>query len=815
MDSIKKINLKKANGIYNNPDVRLIKSLINGEKYSFDYFNIILDQQNNTPKINIVSPNKYYESYIKLGKQPDVPADSNENQIISFYSTLFKKYQGLTYDENTFLYKGKTFNQFETEVMLLSSLINKSNTYKDFDKPYASIEFYVNTGTGGLNKTITNYHLTQFDNVSERKKYLKRFVNTNINQTQIKKTNFVKNYKKNEVQLYRSFEDPKNIDAPTDESIFEINIPSGSSKNLTKNKYAGSISNLLAYKDTCNYDIVGFVITKTKADKTIKRVYILNDIKYSGTLKLNYFDSQIIENKNYSYKIEQINNIHGFEYTINNDVLIGKSKPFMSTPIGKSEFPKDSFIEEINEPSIEDQFSDQDYSSKEEEIVMPFYRDKPFSFDSYFFTTPKQMVAYSPISDSKVEQVIPDIVVETVTEETPPSTPDISIYSTKGESKKVLILLSNLIAKQKDITGIVNIDEINVIDLGASVKQKQFKTKELRVFRIEDKPTSYESFSKTPRKILDPDYPDFVDPIEPNTIYYYYADAVDSKGQKSDPSKVLKFQMVEEQNHVFPLLEVYDFAEDRELVTEKIFRKRIRIVPTFLQSTVGKNAIVGEYIKTMSDGGGYTNKLFGESKEILFNQLNPSHKIRVTSKKTRRRFDINTIFSYVTDTKSEKIPDGAILVLEEELPKSVIPQESIGIPGTKKGSFLKIGDSLSIDQYIQSPNGEYIFYLQGDGNAVIYKIKDDTNVTPQNKWSAIWSTKTANTGGQKIVFQNDGNLVLYDTSGKALWSSKTTHEVDIPQKADELRLDDIGNLVLYNKFLSKNIWSNKEGKIKI
>ncbi len=57
---------------------------------------------------------------------------------------------------------------------------------------------------------------------------------------------------------------------------------------------------------------------------------------------------------------------------------------------------------------------------------------------------------------------------------------------------------------------------------------------------------------------------------------------------------------------------------------------------------------------------------------------------------------------------------------------------------------------------------------QKDGNVVIY------NNGVANSSNALWSTKTAS--GSKcysLVMQDDGNLVLYTSSFKAVWSSGT------------------------------------------
>jgi len=53
--------------------------------------------------------------------------------------------------------------------------------------------------------------------------------------------------------------------------------------------------------------------------------------------------------------------------------------------------------------------------------------------------------------------------------------------------------------------------------------------------------------------------------------------------------------------------------------------------------------------------------------------------------------------------------------------------------------------------------------MQGDGNLVIY----DTSNKP------LWSSGTAGRGVSKFIMQEDGNLVIYDRNGAPSWSSGT------------------------------------------
>jgi hypothetical protein len=50
--------------------------------------------------------------------------------------------------------------------------------------------------------------------------------------------------------------------------------------------------------------------------------------------------------------------------------------------------------------------------------------------------------------------------------------------------------------------------------------------------------------------------------------------------------------------------------------------------------------------------------------------------------------------------------------------------------------------------------------MQADGNAVLYA-----------SGRAVWNSRTGGNAGARLVMQNDGNLVVYAASGKALWAS--------------------------------------------
>jgi hypothetical protein len=73
------------------------------------------------------------------------------------------------------------------------------------------------------------------------------------------------------------------------------------------------------------------------------------------------------------------------------------------------------------------------------------------------------------------------------------------------------------------------------------------------------------------------------------------------------------------------------------------------------------------------------------------------------------------------------------------------------------GATLNKGDRLI------SHNKQYRLIFQGDGNLVLYK----------SGGQALWSTRTNGSGASRLILQYDGNLVIYKFSGGHSWASGT------------------------------------------
>ncbi len=94
---------------------------------------------------------------------------------------------------------------------------------------------------------------------------------------------------------------------------------------------------------------------------------------------------------------------------------------------------------------------------------------------------------------------------------------------------------------------------------------------------------------------------------------------------------------------------------------------------------------------------------------------------------------------------------------------------------------------------LQSPNGNYKLIYQGDGNLVLYNkanapiwatmtngkvstklsFQVDGNIVMFNGSAVVWAPNCHDKGGAKLVLQDDGNLVVYTNNNAPIWATMT------------------------------------------
>ncbi len=95
---------------------------------------------------------------------------------------------------------------------------------------------------------------------------------------------------------------------------------------------------------------------------------------------------------------------------------------------------------------------------------------------------------------------------------------------------------------------------------------------------------------------------------------------------------------------------------------------------------------------------------------------------------------------------------------------------------------LTVGEQLGANEYLQSNNGNYRLYMQGDGNLV---LRDAAS-------NALWGSHTEGKGAVRVKLLGDGNLMMYGSASQTVWATGASSK-----GAVRALLRDDGNFVLY------------------
>jgi hypothetical protein len=257
----------------------------------------------------------------------------------------------------------------------------------------------------------------------------------------------------------------------------------------------------------------------------------------------------------------------------------------------------------------------------------------------------------------------------------PPISPDVSLYPYFGDKNRIKFLLkgnngeqsqSPIFIRPEDSTIFSNIRR--ALDLGPN-ELIPFKSDDpsvkFDVFRLDFRPTSYEDFKfadytqietggfENPyKKAASAALDEF---IEPNKKYYYTFRAVDVHGKVSNPSPIYQVEIVYDGASPFLNSKIISLVPEKVPAQEatKKARKYIRIRPNYDQTLLNERAtgIINadgtfdeNWFPTLeADPQNPNNKIIlGREQNSLWGN---TFKIRITSKKSGKKIDLNVKFT--------------------------------------------------------------------------------------------------------------------------------------------------------------------------
>ena len=168
------------------------------------------------------------------------------------------------------------------------------------------------------------------------------------------------------------------------------------------------------------------------------------------------------------------------------------------------------------------------------------------------------------------------------------------------------------------------------------------------IYRTDVPPKSYEDFRTSLYAIagaVDVASASMKSKVETNRKYYYTFRAIDQHDNRSNPTPVYQVEIVENNGMMFFISSVYQFPTMEDKITHtRTFQRFLKINPNMIQSLVNMEETFG----TQKDGSvsnvasAYSapddRVILGKAEQDVWTK---NFKIRVTSKHTGRKFDIN------------------------------------------------------------------------------------------------------------------------------------------------------------------------------
>jgi hypothetical protein len=378
----------------------------------------------------------------------------------------------------------------------------------------------------------------------------------------------------------------------------------------------------------CHTEVLAFEIAKFKTINGVKTHLqsIFLPSLFSGE-EISYIDTQVFYDQEYVYEIFTHSLVIGSKYYLNRDVSDYNQTQIPNTGVVDGEDFKDI----LSLPNAEGIPND-----------------------------PVALVVRSPYYNNR------SLVTEqrtTLLRDKPPLPPDVTFYPYKDDENKILVLLNiNYGERQLLPIRVFQQDEEKIKEYAKSQLGENntngritYKTDDAKgrflIYRTTTKPTGWSDFVNSTRKQLNSEEGSgYDDIILPNTDYYYFARFEDVHGNISNPTEIFYIRIVKEGG--FPpylVTHVVEF-EKPSLVYEKSFKKylKIRLPDEARELLNGDDGIIPSKIGYINP-----NSVLGEGLSLgahLSGTELKKYKVRITSKKTGKKIDINIDFNKKVNT---------------------------------------------------------------------------------------------------------------------------------------------------------------------
>jgi len=366
-----------------------------------------------------------------------------------------------------------------------------------------------------------------------------------------------------------------------------------------------------AYNETLIYEIVKKSSAMVSTPMAIQRIFIPNTAELNI---LNYIDTQVKYDKEYTYEIFAHQLIVGTQYHyIPATDTISSASGFTQGGAG----PGAACAGNAHPYRVE--------------------------------YTPSLKIARIPIYTQKTRIL-----------DTAPVWPNVDLVPYKGVSDQFLINLSSNVGDYHLHPIVINERDAKFVQKFRNSRQLSpdepinFKSDDpvqhFEIYRMDTPPSSYKDFAghllavEVSKKATAISY---IDNILPNQKYYYMFRGVDVHGNRSNPTEVYQVEIMEFDGMMFFYTSIYNFEDpldsNNNVSSSRSLKRYLKINPNFIQSLINYEdtfANASSPDATAYDAGAMH---LGQAEHSVWSSAtDPKRfKIRVTSKNSGKKFDLN------------------------------------------------------------------------------------------------------------------------------------------------------------------------------
>ena len=297
-----------------------------------------------------------------------------------------------------------------------------------------------------------------------------------------------------------------------------------------------------------------------------------------------------------------------------------------------------------------------------------------YGFNSSLAKGPSQLPPSARVTVTNTRDIrtfeVPYCSISATISDRPPTPPDTDFIPYVGTNNKLLILLNSRSGNRLEKPILLHDDDFEFIRTEYQTQhsidiededgleqtnllleyRNDDPTRKYDIFRVEEEPTSYQSFRGNRLTLVEePIAPDkfstavsFIDDIVPNRKYWYCARARDIHNNISNPTAVFEVEMVDDRGRMYLINKPFVFKSKSPNVT-KNGRRYLAVQPRLAQTIYDPEVSPGQMGVNLPPDNNIlgSGAMRGTDGDLIWNK---KFKIRVTSKKTGRKIDLNLTF---------------------------------------------------------------------------------------------------------------------------------------------------------------------------